>query len=361
MLNCDSLQYKVISTFRFPLSVAIVLLHSNMVETINGGKEYVYFLFITDLFSNIITRIAVPLFFFISGFLFFCKVNNFTVDIYLKKLKKRIRTLLIPYICWVLFVAVLYLLVQIFLPNMISDKQKFIIDYDISDWFWIFWDTNHISSAFTAHLPLNGPLWFLRDLMVVMIFSPLLYVLIKRLYLCIVIILGFLWVSSCWFDIPGFSIDSFFFFSAGAYFGIYKKNFCVLQKLYAIIVLTVFYIALIYFEFYFQDKCWIFVLHNVGILFGMTLAISLCANFVKKGYSIHSFLTDSSFFIYAFHIMPLLFIVKLASRWFHPASNVSLILLYIICPAIVVVIGLGFYWFLKKYMPCLANMLTGGR
>ncbi|WP_072542388.1 acyltransferase family protein [Bacteroides mediterraneensis] len=55
-----------------------------------------------DLWMQITTRIlvqnAVPIFFFLSGFLFFLKKDTFK-----NKLKSRFRTLFIPYIFWTLW------------------------------------------------------------------------------------------------------------------------------------------------------------------------------------------------------------------------------------------------------------------
>ena len=49
---------------------------------------------------HVISRAAVPTFFLISGYYFFYKIKDFTFDNYKDKLKKRIRTILIPYLLW---------------------------------------------------------------------------------------------------------------------------------------------------------------------------------------------------------------------------------------------------------------------
>ena len=47
-----------------------------------------------------INVVAVPVFFIISGYFFFYQTKVFGKETYFKKLKKRIRTLLIPYFLW---------------------------------------------------------------------------------------------------------------------------------------------------------------------------------------------------------------------------------------------------------------------
>lgn len=49
---------------------------------------------------TVICGVAVPTFFCISGFLFFRKIKEWDWIIYGQKIKRRINSLLIPYICW---------------------------------------------------------------------------------------------------------------------------------------------------------------------------------------------------------------------------------------------------------------------
>lgn len=72
-----TLQSKVISFLRFPLIVAVVMIHSSPQHIIVGGVEFFddnnlgFYGYIYNLITEIIAQSAVPLFFFISGFLFF--------------------------------------------------------------------------------------------------------------------------------------------------------------------------------------------------------------------------------------------------------------------------------------------------
>lgn len=101
--NNDRLS-KTIMFLRFPLIVAVVFIHTNLADVMINGRLLVNEgqFPIHDLFRHIITnelaRIAVPLFFFISGFLFFYH-TDFSMKMYKQKLKKRVRTLLVP-ICF---------------------------------------------------------------------------------------------------------------------------------------------------------------------------------------------------------------------------------------------------------------------
>lgn len=50
------------------------------------------------LVSNIIASIAISLFYFILGFLFFSKPHFYSIDVYCSKIKKRAKVILVPYL-----------------------------------------------------------------------------------------------------------------------------------------------------------------------------------------------------------------------------------------------------------------------
>lgn len=91
----EELQSQTISFLRFPLIVGVVMIHSYFSEVVINGVDLVkngffpIYSTVSFLFSQIVSRVAVPLFFFISGFLFFFKINSFTSHVYLQKLKKK--------------------------------------------------------------------------------------------------------------------------------------------------------------------------------------------------------------------------------------------------------------------------------
>ena len=93
---------KTIENLRVILCFMILMIHvpllvKNHQEIVySNGLTYAIFIF----FKRGICSVAVPTFFFISGYLFFLNVNNFKKEVYLKKLRKRFFSLFIPYICW---------------------------------------------------------------------------------------------------------------------------------------------------------------------------------------------------------------------------------------------------------------------
>lgn len=77
-----------------------------------------------------------------------------------------------------------------------SGKNKLIVDYSISDWCWAFWNTNMINplAVHTEAYPICYQFWFIRDLMVVMLLSPLIHFLLAKLRQYAILCLGAIWL-----------------------------------------------------------------------------------------------------------------------------------------------------------------------
>ena len=103
-----------IACLRFPLTVGVVFIHFSMADgfcyngVVYGLNNPSFFFFVVNLFSEVLARVCVPLFFVISGFLFFYHLN-FNRESYLKKLRNRVKSLLLPFIYWNIIAAIVIL------------------------------------------------------------------------------------------------------------------------------------------------------------------------------------------------------------------------------------------------------------
>lgn len=361
MLSNNEILSKTITFLRFPLIIAVVFIHTGLDRVNIGGKilvskgQFPLHDMLNQLVSQELARIAVPLFFFMSGFLFF-RQSEFSLSAYKTKLKKRIRTLLIPYVFWNIAVLFLFFQTQTFLSSMTSGMNKLITEYTLSDWFGVFW--NHREG-----MPICYQFWFIRDLMVVILCSPLVYGIVRYGKVASVIFLGLLWCFGLWFHIVGFSITALFFFSFGAWFAVSKNNFIVKFKPLRL-SFTFLYLLIIVADTFckYHELHHLSFLHNIGIIIGLIAVISWTAYGIEsQKLKCSTWLAGSTFFIYAYHGMPIAFLTKYWVKQMQPASELTMVLGYLVIPLVVVGLGLVFYHFMQKVFPRFTGFITGGR
>ena len=361
MLSNNEVLSKTITFLRLPLIIAVVFIHTNLDKVNIGGKflisqgQFPLHDMLNQLLSEEFARIAVPLFFFMSGFLFF-RQSEFSLSVYKAKLKKRIHTLLIPYVFWNIVVLFLIFLTQTFLSSMTSGMSKLITEYTLSDWFRVFW--NH-----KDNMPVCYQFWFIRDLMVVILCSPLVYGIVSYGKVASIVFLGILWCFDIWFDVIGLNIAAFFFFSFGAWFAVSKNNFIVKFKPFRM-SFSFLYLLIVVADIFCKNNelHHLSFLHNLGIIFGLIAVISWTAYGIERQkLKCSTWLAGSSFFIYAYHGMPIAFLNKYWVKQIQPASELTMILGYLILPFVVVGFGLVLYYFMQKFFPRFTSFITGGR
>ena len=106
-------QSNFITFLRFPLIVGVLVVHTHLL--VNDHEAWY------DYYSHIIgklTLIAPAVFFMMSAYLFFYK--GFSISIYKDKLRKRIKSLLIPYLIWNLLYLLFIWTIQTFEPSFIT-------------------------------------------------------------------------------------------------------------------------------------------------------------------------------------------------------------------------------------------------
>lgn len=182
--------------------------------------------------SHVLTHIAVPTFYLISGFLFFNNFNKWSWSTYKRKIKSRIKTLFIPYILWNLLpflLLLLYMLSHVIRKGIPTDgivqlikENSWHIFYDCNEWGTT--RVNWLGEHLRMTGPYDFPLWFLRDLIVVTLLTPIIYYSIKKFKVCFILFLFIAYVSRIWTLTPGFHITAFFYFSTGAYFALNGLN-----------------------------------------------------------------------------------------------------------------------------------------
>ena len=350
-----------IDFLRFPLTVGVVFIHAPIELITKNIDSFPFAKNIDYLISENIARIAVPLFFFISGFLFFKSTHTFDKSIYISKIRKRINTLVVPYILWNLIILIPIIAKQllVYYTGASTEKGMFIVEDAWINWLRCFWDWKRDTDF---SYPINYPLWFIRDLIVMSAFSPFIYYLIRKLEVFFILFLSIIWLLNLWPNITGFSITALFFFSFGAYWSIHKKDFIEILSKYHFSAWGGFYMIITAANLMFQNQVWSFYLHQTGILIGMAAVITLSAHYIQEGkWHSNTFFNSCNFFIYAFHAIPLTFLITAVSQLLQPKSECSITIIYLTCPLLIIALGVILSWTINKLFPQIARYLTGGR
>lgn len=119
-----------------------------------------------------ISGVANPLFYFISGYLFFMGMTN--VSECFPKIKKRIRTLFVPYLLANTIAFAMYAALDGI--SRLSPALYNVVNFHILDWFKLDLPTI-LYNVYWG--PVAFQLWFVRDMMIFVLLSPIIYCCMK--------------------------------------------------------------------------------------------------------------------------------------------------------------------------------------
>ncbi len=378
------LQSVTIDTLRFPLAIMVLFIHMEPYVTNLFEVDYsliswhgIYNI-IGILFSHVLTHIAVPTFFFISGFLFFINFQEWSWEKYKKKINSRIKTLLIPYILWNAVSFVLIILSMsarvILKGHPIDDVYAFITE---KSWH-IFYDchvwgtdrVNWLGENLRSTAPLDLPLWFLRDLIVVTVLTPVIYYAIKRLGLFLIVILFLAYVSRIWTLLPGFRITTLFYFTTGAYFALNKINIVYFANKYKLIFVPICFITMVATTIF--DGTRTVIGHNIypfficSGVFTVFYVASICIT--KCNIPPNKLLISSCFFIYAIHLVvfpiigtPLTFTRRVLHFIIPRNTDIEEILCYLISPFLTAYLCILLLMIARQLFPKLTLYFSGNK
>lgn len=360
-----------------------------------GGKSDIgWFPYIYTLISKIVAHSSVPAFFFISGYLFFYG-TQFTKQSWLEKLKRRVRSLLVPYLFWLtLWLVAYYLFYHTSLAGVLHLHTEETVHYTPQYILASYWCA-HGHHAYET-FPLVGQFWFIRDLMVIVLLSPLVWFLLKKVSLPFLFLAGSFWLFDGHFpilgldwNIPlvgplGLSHSVVFFFSLGAWFAVNGKLFTeeiwktrrIVFSVYPILVGVTLWFAstrgadwprfLAYpfceatCEQHDIDTFWG---HRLTVFFGIFFFINLVYWLLREGkIKTNAFLASASFFVFAFHQEWLrLPAKKIFLDWLNPQTDILRLFCYVGHFLFYVFGSLIIYYILRKIFPRFTALITGGR
>ena len=218
--------------------------------------------------------------------------------------------------------------------------------------------------------PVLVPLWFVRDLMVVVVFSPLIHWLIAKFRFIPVLIFGACYMCRVFIPIHGFSATCFFFFSLGAYFSISGTNMVSALARYrhpAYIIAFLSMIVLIWTNGRKGDEMapqpqWVHFLYYIYVLSAVISAVGIARQLLLTSrVSVNRWVARATFFIFLSHVFVLGYLHRIA-RHFTPADCYPVLTMeYLLIPLITTLICLALYRILERHLPRVLAVLTGGR
>lgn len=287
-----------------------------------------------------ISNVAVPLFFIISGYLFYrdADFNNIS-----RKIQRRLKSILIPYIVWNT-IGYVYFGILMNIPMVAERMNSSALVLSWKSFLLNYWN------------PIL-PLWFLKDLFIMVLFAPIiLWILNKRAAISI----AYLGLTVLMVMLPEKRhslVYSLFFYMTGAVIVRYFNE--VPNKRWHGTVSIVCFVGTAMAVFLISSKVRVPVLVRNVLLLALCMSIWHIVDLFIDKIQYKEWM-GMGFLIYCSHWFVVLVIKKIFSLCFGDTmigDFFAWIMTVII--ALVIVYGIGFL--LKKRMPKLYTVLSGGR
>ena len=340
--------------FSFILTVLVIWIHavrpsSVYPESMAGAGLWIM---LQQVLGTYLGQIAVPGFFALSGYLFFRNADRAGEDpaaFFAGKLKSRIRTLVIPYLVWNLIYFLVYLA---------AGRVELSAD-------------TAFKSIFLFYC--NPVFWYLKQLIVITVLTPLLWLLIRkdRSAAPVLLVLFILAVFYDLLPVHPVNEDALFYYACGASAALHCRGFvesdaatgsdvrgkwrkAALICFAAFIMLQA--VSLSGAE---HGSLRLSIAGAVGCrISGLTALYALLAACGAGKKKTPSYM-EYNFFVYATHYLVLRLIQTAADAL--GSGPVFSSLIYVLMPALCISAGVFAGRCMQKYAPQIFRLLTGGR
>ena len=331
-----------ITLITFVCSVLVIYIHAyNLVvygidENSSGLSGIVY---VIENYWSKVLKIAVPMFFFISGLLFF---RNLQIKDLPRKWKKRFFTVIIPYFIW----CTLYYIYNVMCTNipMIHNRmnQDTVTSLSLKFWLGSLWNDSYYT------------LWFLKNLILFICMAPIIWLLIKNHWkrvptgLIALIIIEIFINKELLKTQYGNGLDSYL---VGSYIGLNCSEYLSYRnkKISGCAFLYIIFCMITSFRF------WNIV--TKSILF---IAIWFACDWVSRKERSFPWWMKITFFTYVSHDIFLEALEKLFLILFG-VKPIFALLDYLLMPLVVQLLLVVIAFFMQKCSPVMWRILTGDR
>ena len=349
-----------IELLRFPLMVGVVLVHCMPVGWLGTAL------------TSVLGQTCVPTFFVISGYLFYGHlVERWSWQTYIDKMKKRVWSLLIPYIIWNMLLALFICRHQIMHFDwhgvLTFFTERGCLSVLLAYWhpdtplWWGALSDGSPTEFLGWWQPLNIPLWYVRDLMLFCAASPVIYFLMKGKRGHVVLALMLILMLACggWFPMRGL-----FFFYMGAYCRFHDFSLSSLRYGRAWIwsaSALLFVPALIASHY---NSLWASLFVPLFlVLMPATWFLLADWGIEHRGWQANALYTKSCFLILVIHFRPTLAYADEAAKHlldYLPLGSLNDSLCYLLAPYLAIIGCVYLYMLLNMVMPRTLAFMTGG-
>ena len=283
----SALRSRSLDLLRYPLALVVLTVHLRGVHT-HLMIDYAPWLW--RFIQAYLSGISVPVYFFIAGYVFFLNVN-LTRETYLRKMRNRFHSLFIPYVAWnMLAFAVACARGRIEFNGMADMGREL--------WYAL------VGAPGGLSYPADGPMWFVRDLMVMAAASPLLAWIFRHKGAWCKAAMGVIWANPATRHLGSWQLETAaFFFSWGAWMSFGGRDMMHELRRYRVAALIVYLAGSTAAYFLYgtgpSARAWC---KTAGMLAGFVLAYNIAATCVKRGHGRTAMrLAPAAFFLYCSH------------------------------------------------------------
>lgn len=331
-----------IGWFQFCCCVMVIWNHAGNAELFLGSLEPAHPLMRLEygIFPAVI-RISIPCFFMMSGYQFF---RGFTMKKLEGKWKRRIKTLLIPYLVWNLLYYIGYHVAnQIsFLREIVNKPQIGVSLAELID-----------SVVFYRYNPL---FWFMYQLILLVILAPVFYLFLRKVWSGVLLLVMILMGIYGELSFLSVNLDAAFYYAVAGFWAIHGQRqveaqwTCRRGLLGTGILLLGIQISKWY---YMRGFIPAIVVYHVMAIMGLWLMVDVKWLKVWKPWM------EDTFFIYAFHFIPVRFLNKTMAVLFQ-GNEMAAGFFYLIMPVFTITVCCGIAKVLQ-HIPWMWRVLNGGR
>lgn len=347
-----------VSQLRLPLIMGVLLIHSNVpalqqawTGSLPDAPQWA--LQAVGNVSLTLDRTVTSVFFFISGFLFFLGSEPFSAAVWRGKLRRRASTLLLPYLIWNAVFLIFHFAKSIFSPSagIPVGSGRGIIGSAVC----AFWN-------YTDGCPADLPLWYVRDLMVTVLFAPLIRILVraKSAAAGVPLLAAWLWLFPQ-AGVAGVNPQAFFYFALGAFFSVNGISLTIRRRTVVVAAALVVVTITVFAQQAFGSACGeAFRLAAVAAIVTIGFGASPMRQNSRTGRAWRQ-ISGITFFIYAAHALFASASVRLLCSAIPTSNAAGLLAVYVLSPLLTLAATLLLHAILHRLSPLSARVLNGGR